>query len=143
MNLGGSSEIVPANTRWPVHAVTSRRTLETTNENETMNDLKRKLVELLLCSDEPTETTATTQAPDLGPQQIFVLDRGYVYAGQAVQEGDFWRMSNARNIRYWGTTKGLGELVDGPTDKTKLDEVGEVLIPAKSVIHIIKCNRVW
>lgn len=75
--------------------------------------------------------------------QIVVLDRGFVYVGKVEFNGDLVRITNARNIRYWGTTKGLGELVNGPTDKTKLDEVGEVIAPMKAVIHCIKCKRDW
>lgn len=79
---------------------------------------------------------------DLGTQ-IVVADRGFVYVGKTVVEGDFVRVTNARNIRIWGTTKGLGELVGGPTSSTRLDEVGEVLLPLKAVIHFVKCTRDW
>jgi hypothetical protein len=78
-----------------------------------------------------------------GPQQIVVLDRGFVYVGQATIEGEFLRIENARNIRHWGTTTGLGELKDGPTAKTKLDLVGIVVAPVRALIHIIECSRVW
>jgi hypothetical protein len=79
---------------------------------------------------------------DLGCQ-IVVADRGFVYVGKTVIEGDYVRMTNARNIRVWGTTNGLGELVGGPTPSTKLDTVGEVLIPLRAVIHFITCSRDW
>lgn len=79
---------------------------------------------------------------DLGTQ-IVVADRGFVYVGKVVVEGDFATITNARNIRKWGTTKGIGELVGGPTSDTVLDSVGEVLLPLKSVIHFIKCTRDW
>jgi len=74
---------------------------------------------------------------------IVVLDRGFVYVGKVKIDGDYVTISNARNIRYWGTTKGLGELVSGPTEKTRLDEVGEVIAPKRAVIHLIKCKRDW
>lgn len=75
--------------------------------------------------------------------QIVVLDRGFVYLGKVTLEGDFLRIDEARNIRVWGTTKGLGELVHGPTESTKLDEVGTILAPVRAVIHIIQCKREW
>ena len=75
--------------------------------------------------------------------QIVVLDRGFVYVGKAVIEGDFVTINNARNLRRWGTTKGLGELVDGPTSNTQLDQVGVVVAPVRAVIHFIKCNKDW
>ena len=40
--------------------------------------------------------------------QIVVLDRGFVYVGKVTFQGDLLRIENARNIRGWGTTKGLG-----------------------------------
>jgi hypothetical protein len=69
---------------------------------------------------------------------IVVLDRGFVYVGQTDTDGDWCVIQHARNIRYWGTTRGLGELVaDGPTGSTKLDYVGTVKAPMRSVISIL------
>jgi hypothetical protein len=75
--------------------------------------------------------------------RIVVLDRGFVYVGNVADEGECLRISNCRNIRRWGTTRGLGELVDGPLPDTCLDQVGEVLAPKRAVIHQILCNREW
>ena len=69
---------------------------------------------------------------------IVVLDRGFVYVGDIVIDGDWCVISNARNIRYWGTERGLGQLaLDGPTPKTKLDIVGVVRAPMRAVISVI------
>ena len=69
---------------------------------------------------------------------IIVADRGFVYVGNMTWDGEFVIVENTKNIRYWGTTKGLGELaLGGPTDKTKLDEIGTVRIPCRAVISII------
>lgn len=86
--------------------------------------------------------THNSPPKDLGCQ-IIVADRGFVYVGQTVVDGDYVRVTNARNIRVWGTSQGLGELVSGPTKDTKLDQVGEILLPVKAVIHFIKCTRDW
>lgn len=76
--------------------------------------------------------------------QIVVLDRGFVYVGNVTVTGDTVRIANARNIRRWGTTKGLGQLAnEGPTDKTVLDPVGEVTAHQRAVIHFIKCTLDW
>ena len=75
--------------------------------------------------------------------KIVVLDRGFVYVGKVADEGENLRITNCRNIRRWGTTKGLGELVNGPTDDTVLDTVGEVIAPKRAVIHHIVCSRDW
>ena len=68
---------------------------------------------------------------------IVVLDRGFVYIGKVTIEGDWCVIENAKNIRVWGTTKGLGELVSGPTSTTKLDQVGTVRAPMRAVISVI------
>ena len=69
---------------------------------------------------------------------IVVLDRGYVYVGDVDIDDSWCVITNARNIRYWGTTNGLGELVQsGPTSKTKLDVVGTVRCPLRAVIHVL------
>lgn len=46
-------------------------------------------------------------------------------------------IANAKNIRYWGTKNGLGELRDGPLKETKLDPIGEVIAPLRAVIHFV------
>ena len=65
-----------------------------------------------------------------GDIKIVVADRGFVYVGRA-----------AKNIRKWGTTKGLGELVSGPLNSTVLDGVGTVRIPLRAIISIIDVEQ--
>lgn len=72
-----------------------------------------------------------------GDVKIVVLDRGFVYVRRVSQDGDFLTIGNAENVRVWGTTKGLGELVNGPLSGTKLDHVGTVRAPMRAVISII------
>ena len=76
-----------------------------------------------------------------GDIKIAVLDRGFVYVGRVSFEGDFLVIKSARNIRKWGTTKGLGELVNGPTKYTVLDEVGTIRVPMKAVITLIDVDQ--
>ena len=76
-----------------------------------------------------------------GDIKIVILDRGFVYVGQ-VQMTDYGLiLHNASNIRQWGTTKGLGELVNGPLANTKLDKVGTVRVPAHAVISMIDVEQ--
>ena len=75
-------------------------------------------------------------APE-GDVKIAVLDRGFVYVGRVKVDADFLVISNAKNIRIWGTSKGLGELVSGPLKGTKLDQVGTVRAPLRAVISLI------
>ena len=76
---------------------------------------------------------------------IVVLDRGFVYVGNVVHDGEWCVISNARNIRYWGTKLGLGELaLNGPQPKTILDFIGTVRAPARAVISLIDTEeKVW
>lgn len=69
--------------------------------------------------------------------KIAVLDRGFVYIGQVVTDGEWCHISNAWNIRRWGTTRGLGELVNGPLANTVLDRVGSVRVPMGGLQHLI------
>ncbi len=81
----------------------------------------------------------TAQKQDMG-QNIVVLDRGFVYVGNVTIEGDFATITGAKNIRYWGTKNGLGELVNGPLVETKLDVIGTVKAPMRAVIHFVPCT---
>lgn len=76
-----------------------------------------------------------------GNIKIIVADRSYVYVGIVEETTDFVKLTNAKNIRYWGTTKGLGELVNGPLSNTKLDVVGSVKIPNRAIISIIDVDQ--
>jgi hypothetical protein len=66
-------------------------------------------------------------SPPLGPTQIIVADKGFVFVGNVVENNDGTvTLHNARNIRRWGTTTGLGQLAAGPTPETKYDAYGTV-----------------
>lgn len=68
-----------------------------------------------------------TNSPPLGNLRIIIADRGWVFVGNCTDEADGTvTIRNAKNIRRWGTTKGLGELVNGPKAETKYDDYGTV-----------------
>jgi hypothetical protein len=74
-------------------------------------------------------------------KQIVILDRGFVFVGAVAQDGDWLVISDAKNVRRWGTTKGLGELAaSGPLSKTILDPAGIVRAPLRAVIGTIDCE---
>jgi hypothetical protein len=100
-------------------------------------DLILKLLELAQ-AQKPTAPTTQTKQPS--GQHIVVMDRGFVYVGNVTIDDEWVRIANARNIRVWGTAKGLGELRNGPTKDTKLDACGEVLAPRKALISLIPCS---
>jgi len=86
--------------------------------------------------DDPCDTGSATVGP-IEAKQIVVLDRGFVYVGDVTLDGDFVLIKNAKNLRVWGTTKGLGELRQGPLSGTKLDDVGTVRAPLRALISLI------
>ena len=80
----------------------------------------------------------------MGPQQIVIADRGWVYVGKTRTDGDRLVVENARCIRRWGTTKGLGQLAaSGPTPDTTLDPMGLLVVPMRAVISILACTSEW
>ena len=74
---------------------------------------------------------------------IVIADRGWVYVGDIEIDGDWMTISNAKNIRRWGTTAGLGEIAQaGPNNNTKLDNYGIIHLPISSVTGgIIECEK--
>jgi hypothetical protein len=77
-----------------------------------------------------------------GEIKIAVLDRGFVYVGQVdMSDAGMLVLRNAKNIRIWGTTKGLGELVNGPLFNTKLDSVGTVRVPSRALIYLMDVEQ--
>jgi hypothetical protein len=63
--------------------------------------------------------------------QIVVADHGWVFVGSVgdgnpMEEVNPCRLKNAHCIRVWGTSNGLGELRNGPTEKTILDPMGNL-----------------
>jgi hypothetical protein len=67
--------------------------------------------------------------------KIVVLQRGWVLVGRfrSISEIED-ELTDASVIRFWGTTKGLGQLVDGPTPTTKLDPCGKATFHPMTVV---------
>lgn len=76
-----------------------------------------------------------------GDIKIVVLDRGFVYVGYVTIEDEFVVIRHAKNIRYWGTKNGLGELVSGPLAETKLDHAGTVRAAKRALISLIDVEQ--
>ena len=55
--------------------------------------------------------------------RIVVLQRGWIHIGRYIRkENGQVELHNSYNIQNWGTTKGLGQLCNGPTPKTILNK---------------------
>lgn len=66
--------------------------------------------------------------------RIVVAQRGFVYIGKVSREEHEIVVRDAKCIRRWGTTKGLGELWSGPRETTVLDEAGTVRLHPLAII---------
>ena len=76
--------------------------------------------------------------PDI---RILVLQRGWVAVGHYSADGDEVTLRNAKIVRRWGTTHGLGEIAaKGPTRKTVLDDVGQVQVHRLGIVLSIACE---
>ena len=76
--------------------------------------------------------------------RIVVLQRGWVAVGRYVEDGDDVTIYNGKIIRRWGTTRGLGELVNGPGEDTVLDLAGTIRTHRLGVMFTIDCNaKAW
>lgn len=78
----------------------------------------------------------------VGGYRIIVADRGWVFVGECEDMPDGQvTIRNANCIRVWGTTRGLGELANGPTKDTKLDPCGTVV--TKPIVTIASNKAAW
>jgi hypothetical protein len=89
--------------------------------------------------------TATESPPAEAPAKvktILVLQRGWVVVGDLAEDTpERVQLTNASVIRFWGTTKGLGEIaLDGPTTKTILDPCGTVETHPLTIVFRLACE---
>ena len=93
-----------------------------------------------------TEYVPVTEAPEPTPWKIVVLQRGWVFVGRYTLDPDtqIVTLTDSRNIRVWGTTRGLGELAQsGPTESTKLDHTGVVTFHLLTQVLAIDTVTTW
>ena len=73
--------------------------------------------------------------------QIVVLHRGFVFVGEVERTDREVIIHNARNVRRWGTTYGLGEIaLNGPTASTVLDICGTIRFTPLAEVCAYDCN---
>lgn len=77
-----------------------------------------------------------------GEMVIVVLQRGWVVVGDYSQNGSVGRLEDAKVIRVWGTSDGLGELAsDGPLSNTILDPCPPVKFHIREVVMVMEVNE--
>jgi hypothetical protein len=73
--------------------------------------------------------------------RIVILQRGWVFVGRYSKKGNICTLTDAKNVRRWGTKQGLGELAaTGPLPNTVLDPAGTVEFHELTVIGTIACE---
>lgn len=89
--------------------------------------------------------TTYTRQDQPAPIRIVILQRGWVMVGRYTENSDRVTLTDAHVIRYWGTTKGLGQLAaEGPTSKTILDPAGRVEAHILTTVAVMDCDlAVW
>lgn len=77
--------------------------------------------------------------------KIVVINNGFVLACKEYSVGeDDATLTNARCIRVWGTTEGLGQLVKGPTSETKLDAMIPIVsVPRGQIVFTFDVTAAW
>ncbi len=102
-----------------------------------------KQIEALCQQAKEIITNASKTPPVVSKKDIrvVILQRGWVLVGEYSRVGDECFLANSRSIRQWGTTKGIGEIVEnGPTNKTVLDLGGLASFHRLTVVCDFQCN---
>lgn len=85
------------------------------------------------------EDSIPAGSPVIGDVRIVIADRGWVFVGNCQDHDDGTvTITNCRNIRKWGSTKGLGELANGPLAGTIADSYGTVRTNPIATIAVVK-----
>ena len=87
--------------------------------------------------DGPVDGVEYRQVAAPSEVRIVVLQRGWVVVGRWHRDGDDVTITDAQVIRRWGTSTGLGELVNGPTSSTTLDPGGTIRTHVLGVVLTI------
>lgn len=102
-----------------------------------------------LTIDELRSLTTPAAAPEKLPStpvsgsatKIVICQRGWVFVGKVIKDGSEVVITAAKNVRQWGTTRGLGEIAaSGPISKTVMDDYGTVRVHELSIVATIDCN---
>ncbi len=81
-------------------------------QNNSLKEPEVRMVKFTWCEHPMDETTKKKcERVPLMPEP-YVLQRGWVMVGEFSKVGSDCSLTNAAVIRYWGTTKGLGEIAE-------------------------------
>ena len=74
---------------------------------------------------------------------LVVATAGHVWIAKSITfDGTFYHLHNASIVRKWGSTRGLNQLVKGPTKDTVIDEQAPlVTVVREAMIALIPCSE--
>ena len=74
--------------------------------------------------------------------QICVVDNGFVFVGDCdATNRNTLVIQRCKQLRKWGTQRGLGQLIDGPTKETIIDPVEVIMVPYARIVFTIPVNQ--
>lgn len=76
-----------------------------------------------------------------GEHAIVVLQFGWVFVGELYTVDGAIELRNGKNIRRWGTDKGIMQLKNGPLENTKLDPHADISINPQALIMWILTEK--
>ena len=80
----------------------------------------------------------SVQPYKVGTKRIVIADRGWVFLGDCQDNEDGTvTIHNCKNLRKWGTSKGLGQLATGPQNGTVADDYGTVIVSPIAQINVV------
>ena len=105
----------------------------------------KKLVKLLLKEEMEPDDCCERDCVESGDIKIVILQRGWIFVGEYYENGNNCRLENAKCIRKWGTSKGLGELAsEGVKSDTVLDDCPTVNFHKLTIVASINCDsKIW
>jgi hypothetical protein len=90
------------------------------------------------------ETAAGSTVLPAGDRAVFVIDRGFVYAGDWSLSNGQYTLTNAVNLRRYESIGFEGVLVDPKTSKATIVAMPyPVIVPLGSVLFLIPVPQGW
>lgn len=78
-----------------------------------------------------------------GDRHVVVLDRGWVFVGCLIVNGDEYTLRNAINIRNWKSVGFGGMIKDPKAARAVFDDTGHGTIKFKSPIFVVPVAEGW
>ena len=119
-------------------------------EKLTIKEAKEKLKEVTqlhaLFNTKESETCSAENEEVNHGWSIVILDKGFMYIGELITDGEWLTINDPSNIRYYESGKGLLWHAKNGPEKMTLDkyEGGQIKAPYSELKHFIPTNKgIW